>query len=441
VAGAACSSSSSSPPAPAAPIPVAANQVPPDSPLAVGQQQFLYETWGLEKVEGWPPTSFMLNLMTSEPDVFGNQFSQFGFLPDPNDDLPIGFKRGSVDPTKVSQTCGLCHTAKLPDGRVWMGAPNEDLDTGRFALEVDKRWVAAGNPSMIDAITTTEDAETGPGRISAQQSESDPLVPDDIPDVYNLAQRGWLSKMGTSRDLRSEVYLSLFGAGVGYPDPQSAVIPFPSDSTLATFVSFFGSLDPPSPPPGGDATLIAAGKAVYASQKCDSCHHLGQLEDEGVVTVDDNPGGQDRLPGVDPSYPRGSVHTSPLEYAVLEGVAIPGVDGGAPADAGGGCTSFGNGFQTYIQFIAVHGLRVEGSDGYVVPDLRALWASAPYLHNGSIGTLSDLLDVSSARATTFEHDGFTVDTTQEMNANYGHQFGSTLSASDKAALVAYLNSL
>jgi hypothetical protein len=45
------------------------------------------------------------------------------------------------------------------------------------------------------------------------------------------------------------------------------------------------------------------------------------------------------------------------------------------------------------------------------------------------------------RPTTFQRNGFTVDTTADGSSNAGHEFGTTLSADDKTALVAYLNSL
>jgi hypothetical protein len=437
-------------------IPVAANEVPPSSPMYAGQEQFLYETWGLEKLNQFPPLDFMLNLLKTEPAVFGNQFSSFGFIPDPNDDLPIGLKRGSLDPTRVSETCGgTCHTGKLPDGRVWMGEANTVIDTSRFTYEVNLRWVAAGNASLLDAIGEQKDQLVGPGRIAAEQSETDPLIPDDIPVIYNLSKRGWLSKMGTSTDERSEVYLSLFGAGVGFPTPATATIPFPSDQTLAPFLAFFGSLAPPNAP-AADAGLIAQGQAVYAQESCDSCHQLASLAKEGIVTVDENENGLDRYPDASPEYPRGSVHTSALEWADLTGHAFPPWDGGtgtvdsgpavdagggAVTDAGDGGLSVGNGFAVFLDFIAAHHLTVNGSDGYVVPDLRGLWASGPYLHNGSVESLGDLLNVSSARAQNWSHAGFVIDTSTENNANFGHEFGTSLSASDKAALVAYLNSL
>src|ERR1700722_5328470 len=130
----------------------AANEVASTDPAAAGQCIFLYDTWGVEVENEWPPTSFMLGLMTSESAVFGNQYASFGFLPDPHDEFPIGFKRGAVDPTKVHETCALCHTSKLPDGRIWLGSPNLHLDFGAFLIAVNQRWVAAGHAPLASDL-------------------------------------------------------------------------------------------------------------------------------------------------------------------------------------------------------------------------------------------------------------------------------------------------
>lgn len=80
----------------------AANAVPAGDPLALGQYIFLYRSgFGTEVTASWPPVDFMLQLQKDEPEVFGNQFEKFGFVPDPNDDLPVGLKRGVKDPTRI----------------------------------------------------------------------------------------------------------------------------------------------------------------------------------------------------------------------------------------------------------------------------------------------------------------------------------------------------
>ena len=47
------------------------------------------------------------------------------------------------------------------------------------------------------------------------------------------------------------------------------------------------------------------------------------------------------------------------------------------------------------------------SDGYLSPPLDGIWMRAPYLHNGSVPTLRDLLNVPAERPATF-HRGYDV---------------------------------
>ena len=107
-------------------------------------------------------------------------FEKFGFVRDPNDDLPVGLKRGLVDRSKVADTCALCHVARLDDGRVWLGAPNEHLDLGRFTVEVNERWVAAGHPPMHSDLALQKLAELGPGRTQAESDSYPKVVPAEF---------------------------------------------------------------------------------------------------------------------------------------------------------------------------------------------------------------------------------------------------------------------
>ncbi len=102
------------------------------------------------------------------------------------------------------------------------------------------------------------------------------------------------------------------------------------------------------------------------------------------------------------------------------------------------------------------------TSGYIAQPLDGIWASAPYLHNGSVPTLYELLK-SSERQTywrrTAEHvydevnvgwtyneetgytDRFTYDTTQKGYGNGGHTFGDGLNEADRIALIEYLKTL
>jgi hypothetical protein len=95
---------------------------------------------------------------------------------------------------------------------------------------------------------------------------------------------------------------------------------------------------------------------------------------------------------------------------------------------------------------------------YAARPLYGIWAAAPFLHNGSVPTLYDLLLPPERRPKTFalgarQYDpvklGFAVetscsqqdclvDTTRTGNGNGGHLWGTDLSESDRMALLEYL---
>lgn len=98
---------------------------------------------------------------------------------------------------------------------------------------------------------------------------------------------------------------------------------------------------------------------------------------------------------------------------------------------------------------------------YAARPLHGVWAAAPYLHNGSVPTLADLLTPPEDRPKSFpigqrDYDpvkvGFetdlpadrvkyTVDTTQTGNGNGGHVYGTALPEGEKQALLEYLKTL
>jgi hypothetical protein len=75
--------------------------------------------------------------------------------------------------------------------------------------------------------------------------------------------------------------------------------------------------------------------------------------------------------------------------------------------------------------------------------LTAIFASAPYLHNGSVPTLRALLDPPNRRPAKFPLGtaGFVFDTRMPGNRNGGHDFGTKLTPSEKDDLVAFLQTL
>lgn len=405
------------------------NALDPGDPRYEGQQRFLFDTWGTEVLGEWPPADFMLALMRDEPDLFGDQYEAFGFVPNPDGEFPIGLERGIDDPTLVHETCAVCHVGELPDGRLWIGAPNGRLDWGRFRAEINDRWIAAGNPPLMSVLQAAKARALGPGRTNAETSDYPQVVPADFPPYFDLGERSHLNYLGTGGDARTESYIGLYAFGVGAPNPREAIVPFPPSARVDPLIAFVEGIAPPVGP-AQDAAQVSAGRAVFERERCGECHHVDDLSMDGVTPYDRAPDGRDRFPGDDPAFPDGSIHTSYWHRILIDGDPDAGAGGGGADDR-----------TDLIRFIVAHGLRVGISDGYRVQSLRGLWATAPYLHNGSVPTLEDLLRPAAERPTTFMRGDFLVDTTLAGNGNGGHELGVALSEPDRSALAAYLRSL
>jgi hypothetical protein len=93
---------------------------------------------------------------------------------------------------------------------------------------------------------------------------------------------------------------------------------------------------------------------------------------------------------------------------------------------------------------------------------EGVWARAPYLYNGSVPTLADLLNAPAARPAVFyrgydvydqekvgfvhegpdaERVGYRFNTAERGNSNAGHTHGTQLSPDDKRALIEFLKTL
>lgn len=211
-----------------------------------------------------------------------------------------------------------------------------------------------------------------------------------------------------------------------HPDKAVASL---DDATM--IMAFLKAYRPQRFPGTIDAARAAAGRAVY-TQHCAACH--------GTYSS----GAAPRLLRF-PNW-QGNVGTDPLRATAFNRGLVAAVAETA-----------------YRTRIAV---RVGG--GYVAPPLTGIWASAPYLHNGSVPTLAMLL-APQTRIARYEVGGHALDfanvgvelasdggypqgyrpfsqpawieTRSAGRGNGGHVFGATLSAADRAALIEYLKLL
>jgi hypothetical protein len=191
----------------------------------------------------------------------------------------------------------------------------------------------------------------------------------------------------------------------------------------------------PSPPPPFDAEadsdspyfldreLAAVGKGIYA-QHCAECHALGGKRNGTVIPVEEV--GTDRH--------RADMWTAEAAKRY-------------------------NAYQEDYDWGMRHFRNV---DGYVAVPHDGLWLRGPYLHNGSVPTLRDMLKKPQDRPKVFyrgydlfdptnvgfisqgeeaERLGWRYDARVPGNSNQGHLFGTDLAEDQKAALLEYLKTL
>ncbi|PCD04299.1 hypothetical protein COC42_08445 [Sphingomonas spermidinifaciens] len=189
----------------------------------------------------------------------------------------------------------------------------------------------------------------------------------------------------------------------------------------------------PAPFPGAvDPASARAGAAIYAG-RCAACHGDYRLDGRRARLV--------RFPNW-----VGPVGTDPLRAAAFDPGLVAAVGRSAYASR----------------------IRVTLGPGYAAPPLAGLWASAPYLHNGSVPTLAALL-WPQTRPSRFQTGGHALDfdkvglrltdrgayppgyrpfaqpvlldARRPGRGNGGHLFGMDLPDPDKRALIEFMKLL
>ncbi|MEK7469498.1 MAG: cytochrome c [Planctomycetota bacterium] len=151
-----------------------------------------------------------------------------------------------------------------------------------------------------------------------------------------------------------------------------------------------------------------------------------------------------------------SCHDGPESDARLHAVAEVGTD---PARARAFTQKQADGFNGFLRTVQVENFdaskepAIRGTGKYWASALEGVWARAPYLHNGSVRTMADLLSPPASRPKTWrrgsrEYDAsglgyadagpHVLDTTTPGNSNAGHDYGTALPGDAKRDLIEFL---
>lgn len=456
-------------------------------------RHFRYGSIGADRASGLPYRVWQA-LPALFPEVFrpalergDGAYAVFGFLyertPDGTPfDLPIGISRRRVNGVElVWFNCAVCHAGTwrreggervIVDGmpsnnldlyrfiRFLLAAANDDrlapdrllarleASQGRFGLVERVLWRHVVLPRVrgelllrlvrLDPLLAVQ-PDWGPGRVdtfnpykliqfSVPLGALEPgerIGTSDFPSIFLQRPREGMQLHwdGNNTSLHERNLSAAVGAGLDLPNATSA-----DHAAIRRVARWLLDLrPPPSLLAAGDAAAVARGRVTYM-RVCAACHgyqdgaryvfegaRLGQVEPIGRIGTD-----RARLDSYTPAFLRQQ--------------------------------------REQLGFT-----RFTKTDGYANHPLDGLWLRGPYLHNGAVPTLADLLAPPEARPRAFlrgddtldEARGgfrsppctpgepvprgrFCVDTTRHGNGRGGHDYGTGLSQAEKEDLLAYL---
>ncbi len=363
----------------------------------------------------------------------------------------------------VTPNCLQCH-AQMLDGTlvIGLGSHSGDYtqDLGNLAelagslVETDaeraewSRWrdrVVAIAPYTItrtigvnpaDNLAAVLFAHRDPDTLAWSNEPLMPLPPDvvvpvDVPPWWHMQKKHAMFHVGAGRGDHARIMMTASTLCVDTVAEAQAI-----DAYFPDVRSFLLELQPPAWPHAVDAARAATGRAIFEAQ-CSRCH--------GTYGSGSEP----------ETYPN-----------LIVGLDEVGTDRTMAEGAGQFADRYINWFnRSFFGELSY----LSPAPGYIAPPLDGIWATAPYLHNGSIPTLQALLDSATRPRyfvrsfTDYDRDalGWTYrtldvgqdappdgidqveiyDTTLLGYGNGGHTFGDVLTGDERAALLEYLKTL
>ena len=439
----------------------------PEAEYASAEERFKYGSIGAENDAGLPYWIWVV-LPRVFPDLLPGPggYRSFGLPWEPGHEMPIGFTKKTIGFPRVANNCAVCHATsfrtKADEAPTIVAAgPNHttniqgvlnfltacaadtrfNADTllleirqhvqlnmlerlaYRFLLIPRTRQALLERREQLAWMNRKGWPTWGPGRddpmnltkyFMTNMKPDDTVGSADFPSVWNLSLRQGknLNWGGETPSPRSVIIDSALGLQAS---PRTVV-------AHATWIEqYLNTKRPPRYPFALDAALAAKGKIIYDAQ-CHECHsgaRMGSIVDVAEIGTDAN-----------------RLITWTKEAADVAN-------------------------QT-VDRLGVQRIGLTKTNGYQSVPLDGIWLRAPYLHNGSVPSLRDLLEVDSKRPVLFyrgydvydparvgfdstseaaRQAGYRFDTAVKGNGNQGHRYGTALPPGDKNALVEYLKTI
>ena len=422
--------------------------------------QFKYGAIGLSMANRIP--EYVWNVLPEVcPDLLPGPggWTSLGIIQEKGKDLPVGFARRTIGYPSLEPNCAFCHTGAYrtsTDGaeQISLGAPAHQLDLQAFQWFLydcakDSRVTTENVLSKIQdtenlswfqtqvykyaIIPFTKSAfemqaseyewqKSRPPQGRGRTDTFNPTkitvfhLPDDgsigtvdLPAIWNQQAREGMHLHwdGNNDNIHERNYAAAMAIGA---TPDSVI-----QANFNKVTTFVLQLPPPKFPYPIDQAKAERGWALFQAN-CADCHafgspHVGQVTPVAAVGTDPH-----RLA----SFTQGLVTSF---HSINENPFI---------------------FDSYSK-----------TDGYANLPIDGTWARAPYLHNGSVPTLWDLLQPVDKRPAKFykgyevydpvkvgfvsdQPTSYELDTTVAGNSNEGHLYGTQLTDDEKWDLIEFL---
>jgi hypothetical protein len=435
---------------------------------ASAEENFKYGSLGNEQTDGIPYWIWLvLPRMFPEklPGLGG--YASLGLVWEEGKELPVGFSKKTIGFDRVALNCAFCHTATYrarPGDKptIVPAGPSHQFDPQAYvrflyACASDPRFNAdnimreIGYVYKLSAIEKllyryvlipqTREAllkqkaqfawmdskpDWGRGRIDPfnpikygilKQPVDNTIGNSDMVPLWNQKIRQGMSLhwdgLNTSED---EVVLS---SAIG----DGATHKYIERENLKRMQDWMMELQPPKYPYAINQEMASRGGEIFTRQ-CASCHAPGSENTGKVIPVETLGTDRHRL----------DMWTEAAANAYNNYQA-----------------DYKWGFKNFRK-----------TNGYASVPLDGLWLRGPFLHNGSVPTLADLLEPPDRRPKLFwrgydvydqervgfisdgpeaEQSGSRYDTNAPGNSNQGHLWGTDLSPDEKKALIEFLKTL
>ncbi len=436
-------------------------------------QHFKYGSIGAEERAGVPywiwrvlPELFPQHL----PKGPGEGYERFGLIFEPGNPRPIGTSYRERQIPLVGLNCAVCHTGTVRDAPTGPRRIIPGMPANRFDLQSYQKFLFTSladpgftadrivpaikriNPDFgflnslvykFFVVSRTRDQAAqlasqftwfegrppqGPGRVDTfnpykvmfgmELSADKSIGTADLPPLFHQKVRDglWLHWDGNNDKVSERNKSAAIGAGA-----SEASLDLPAMKRVEDWIWELKA--PAFPADRIDSRQAAAGKLHY-EKLCAECHGVGGKRTGQVIPIAEI--------GTDPGRMR----------SFTEALAVK-------------MNTLGTGQPWKFS-------RFRHTDGYGAMPLDGVWLRAPYLHNGSVPSLRDLLNKAEDRPKVFwraydvydfenvgfissgeaaEREGFRYDTALPGNSPSGHVYGTSLSGVQKSELIEYLKSL